>query len=72
MSTPTDEQEIVEGAEETAEERKPWWWWFRVEIPEKGQKREDFIGIILVILVLETVLGPFIGLMFRSVFGWPF
>lgn len=54
-----------------SEQPSPWWYWFRIEMPPKT-KREGFIAIILTILTAEVVFGPIIGLILRSIFGWPF
>jgi hypothetical protein len=53
------------------ESESPWWYWFRIEVPPKT-KRFDFFMVILLIILLENSLGLIIGLILRSIFGWPF
>lgn len=53
----------------------PWrslWWWTTFEIPKEKKHREDFISLIVLIVILETIAGPLIGMILRSIFGWPF
>jgi hypothetical protein len=78
VTTPTkndDRHQVIEvkpDRDEKAEEQKsPWWYWFRIEMPPKAQ-RAEFIGLILAIIVLEMTFGPVLGVILRSIFGWPF
>jgi hypothetical protein len=52
--------------------RKPWWYWFRIDVPKRSGQRADFIVLLLAILVVEGIIGPIIGIILRSIFGWPF
>lgn len=59
-------QDVMEGG------RKPWWYWFRIDVPKRPGQRADFIALLLAILVTEWIVGPIIGIILRSIFGWPF
>lgn len=59
-------QEVMEGG------RKSCWQWFRIEVPKEKSQRERFFEIIVLIFILEWIAGPLIGMMLRSILGWPF
>jgi hypothetical protein len=73
LSTPTKHNEENETIQEVMEGgRKPWWYWFRIDVPKRSGQRADFIVLLLAILVVEGIIGPIIGIILRSIFGWPF
>lgn len=49
-----------------------WWWWTTFELPRKQPQRGDFIIMIIAIVFAESLIGPVIGMILRSIFGWPF
>jgi hypothetical protein len=78
LSTPTkndDRHQVIEVKpdrdDEDEEQKNPWWYWFRIEMPPQA-KRAEFFGFILGIILLETAFGPVLGVILRSIFGWPF
>ena len=72
--TPTEEKDrhkTIEVKPERRADRNPWKEWFQMRIPPPSSRPEFFL-LLIVIILCEIVFGLFIGVVLRSIFGWPF